>query len=119
MVIFGVELDKPASVEVFIAEDPEPCYLTFFDTLNSNMAGHESDTLDMSNVVKGCDHIRRRLQTVVVVVRIAPATATTDRRAFRSTSSTRCASMYAFAQSSKVILVVARSARRWSTGSML
>lgn len=68
IVTSGVQLDEPSSVKEFINVDPDPCEVIFFDTLNRNMSGHESDTLDMSKVVKGCDYVRRVLKTAVVLV---------------------------------------------------
>jgi hypothetical protein len=68
LVISGVRLDKPDSVKEFIKADPSPRAVTFFDTLNRNMEGHESDTKDMTAVVAGCDKVRRDLKTAVIVV---------------------------------------------------
>jgi len=68
LVISGVRLDQPASVAEYIKADPTPCDVTFFDTLNRNMEGHESDTQDMTRVVAGCDRVRRELRTAVIVV---------------------------------------------------
>jgi hypothetical protein len=68
LVISGVRLDKPDSVKEFIKADPSPRAVTFFDTLNRNMEGHESDTKDMTAVVAGCDKVRRDLHTAVIIV---------------------------------------------------
>jgi hypothetical protein len=64
----GVMLDQPESVKAFIKENPAPRDIIFYDTLNRNMSGHESDTKDMTAVVKGGDRIRRELKTTVVIV---------------------------------------------------
>lgn len=68
LVVSGVRLDRPESVKEFLQVDPSPRTVVFFDTLNRNMEGHESDTKDMTGVVSGCDRVRRALQTMVVVV---------------------------------------------------
>lgn len=68
LVVSGVRLDRPESVKEFLKVDPSPRTVVFFDTLNRNMEGHESDTQDMTRVVAGCDRVRRALQTMVVVV---------------------------------------------------
>lgn len=68
LVIHGVKVDDPKTIEEFIRLDPEPSDLVVFDTLNRNMDGHESDTKDMTRFVAGCDKVRRVLKTAVIVV---------------------------------------------------
>lgn len=68
LVLSGVQLDQPSSIKEYLKADPSPCDVTFFDTLNRNMAGHESDTQDMTKVVAGCDTVRRELHTAVVLI---------------------------------------------------
>lgn len=68
LVIVGVRLDREDSIKEFLRLDQSPRDVTFFDTLNRNMEGHESDTQDMTKVVAGCDRVRRELNTAVVIV---------------------------------------------------
>lgn len=68
LVTTGAHLDNAAVVKEFIEEDPEPCDVTFIDTVNRSMAGDESSTKDMTAFVAGCDEVRRRLKTMVVAV---------------------------------------------------
>lgn len=68
LVIVGVRLDREDSIKEFLTLDQSPRDVTFFDTLNRNMEGHESDTQDMTKVVGGCDRVRRELNTAVVIV---------------------------------------------------
>jgi hypothetical protein len=68
LVTTGAHLDNAAVVKEFIEEDPEPCDVTFIDTVNRSMAGDESSTKDMTAFVAGCDEVRRRLKTAVIAV---------------------------------------------------
>lgn len=68
LVTTGAHLDNAAVVKEFIEEDPEPCDVTFMDTVNRSMAGDESSTKDMTAFVAGCDEVRRRLKTAVIAV---------------------------------------------------
>lgn len=68
LVIVGVRLDREDSIKEFLKLDHSPRDVTFFDTLNRNMEGHESDTQDMTKVVAGCDRVRRELNTAVIIV---------------------------------------------------
>jgi hypothetical protein len=68
LVTTGAYLDNAAIVKEFIEEDPEPCDITFIDTVNRSMAGDESSTKDMTAFVAGCDEVRRRLKTAVIAV---------------------------------------------------
>src|SRR5690606_10287272 len=68
LVTTGAHLDNAAVVKEFIEEDPEPCDVTFIDTVNRSMAGDESSTKDMTAFVAGCDEVRRRLKSAVIAV---------------------------------------------------
>ena len=68
LVTTGAHLDRDEMVREFIAADPEPCDVTFIDTVNRSMAGDESGTKDMTAFVAGCDKVRRELKTAVIAV---------------------------------------------------
>jgi hypothetical protein len=68
LVIVGVHVDNAEALKEYIETDPEPCDVTFLDTVNRTMEGDESSTKDMTRFVAGCDVLRRKLKTAVIVI---------------------------------------------------
>src|SRR5665213_1316821 len=59
IVEWGIPLNDPASVKVFLAANPGKWTFVVFDTLARNMRGDENSAKDASAVIIGVDNVRR------------------------------------------------------------
>ena len=68
IVEWGVPLNDPASVKLFLAANPGPWTFVVFDTLARNMRGDENTAKDASAVIVGIDNVRHATKADVMVL---------------------------------------------------